>query len=206
MSASKLLTAAFAFSAAEFPEFHADWIKVSFKILRYVPGKPLTPTVQRCGRLDVLLRSLEIGAVDRVAAQDDNDVMSFDHQEYLSELWIGGAYEICRLAREANIMKDNDFDLLAHQLRLVRVPLEKMQIAADNALTAPLQMIQGEEGAENARLYTYTKGDPNRAHMLPTGMSRRGSASWHVIDIPAKKSYWVERQEISDLFLKVFLH
>lgn len=124
---------------------------------------------------------------------------------FLSEAWIGLVYEIVRLAHERRLVNENDFfEGLAHELRLLRVTMEKYEIAQDRRLTAPVLMSRAPGKQEGEGDYSYDKKDPLRAHIMPTGISHRGSMQWLAIDISADMDQrWIERRDLSDRVLKV---
>ena len=78
----------------------------------------------------------------------------------LSELWVDDAYEIFRLLRARKLVLDNPaFDALAHDLKLLGIPLEKHEIAADNKLTEPLLMQRSPPNNDKTDIYQYSKSD-----------------------------------------------
>ncbi|AOL03568.1 hypothetical protein WI95_06300 [Burkholderia contaminans] len=61
----------------------------------------------------------------------------------LSELWVGSAYEIVRLLDERKLAPASmDFTELHDELRTIRVPVEKHEIARDRKLQAPLEFMR----------------------------------------------------------------
>jgi hypothetical protein len=120
-------------------------------------------------------------------------------QRSLSELWIGAAYEIFRLLKERRLMEESDaFTSLAHDLRILRVPLEKHEIATDNKLASSLKMQKHPPRNKEADIYIYSKSHKTRAHIMPMAVSRRGSLMWQVIDVVLDRTYWLERRELSE--------
>ena len=100
------------------------------------------------------------------------DLFSFHYQKMLSELWVCDVYEIFRLLTDKNrklAPKSDVITALAHDLKLLRMPLEKHEIAAKP-----------------------------EAHIMPSEVSSRGSVRWHVIDVKSRKSYWLERRALSE--------
>src|SRR5260370_36157450 len=98
----------------------------------------------------------------------------------LSELWVGRVYETYRLLIDRKIAPDNEeFRRTAHDLRLLRVPLEKHEIAGDRKLDQPLLLTSGQD----RDLYAYSHTDPLKAHIMPGGISARGSMMWQIIDL-----------------------
>ena len=125
--------------------------------------------------------------------------LSLHYQIMLSEIWVGAVYEIFRLLTEREIAPDNDaFKTLAHDLRLLRIPLEKHEIALDRELSEPLVMVRQPPKNDGADTYTYSRSDPQKAHIMSTGLRRRGSAMWRVIDLKSKTSHWLERRALSE--------
>jgi hypothetical protein len=87
---------------------------------------------------------------------------------------------------------------LAHELRLLRIPLEKHEIAADRKLTEPLRMHRQPPNNDDTDSYEYSNNDARKAHIMPTGISSRGSVMWQVIDLQSNSSYWLERRDLSE--------
>jgi hypothetical protein len=117
----------------------------------------------------------------------------------LSELWIGAVYEVFRLLIKRELAPDADaFRALAHELRLLRIPLEKHEIAADRKLSGPLPMQRHPPNNDETDSYQYSKSDAQRAHIMPSAISPRGSVMWHVLDVGVGNSYWLERRAVSE--------
>lgn len=127
------------------------------------------------------------------------------YQKMLSELWVGSIYETVRLIVERSPeVATNEVCALAEDLRLLRVPLEKHQIAHDRKLDAPLQLQKQPPNNDQTDLYEYDKADPKRAHIMPSGLSSRGSVGWHVIDLISGQDRWIERRELSDRMIALW--
>lgn len=202
MAVKKLIEAAFQVSALKYSDLHKDWITVSMRIGGKLPNSILMASVQRAGQLDVLLRSME----DEFSIKDESKPdFSFQYQMLFSELWIGQVYEICRLLKDRKCEpSDPDFNDLSHGLRLLRVTMDKHEIANERKLSAPLMMQKQPPNNDASDFYEYSKDDPTRGHIMPTGVSERGSSMWQVIDVVSNQSYWLERRNISERFLKLF--
>ena len=97
-------------------------------------------------------------------------------------------YETVRLLREID-GKQQEHDPLAHDLKLLRVALEKHQIADDRKLKAPLKMGRHPPNNDATDHYVYSPDDPRRSHIMPTGFSARGSIMWQVIDLKANAEW-----------------
>jgi len=136
--------------------------------------------------------------------QEATSLFVTDHLASFSELWIGQVYEIVRLTRDKSLIADGDFlKALAHDLKLLRVPMEKYEIAQDKSLKSPLLM--SKFPAKNGDLYySYNSKDPQRAHIMPTGISHRGSMQWRAIDISVGLTErWIERRDLADRLLQL---
>jgi len=101
---------------------------------------------------------------------------------------------------------DNQFQQLAEDLRLVRVQLEKHQIASDRKLSDPLIMTTGPSspGGAPERFSQYDKNDRMRAHIPRMGSSARRSFMWEVIEVNTGSARWIERRSLSDAMLEIF--
>lgn len=171
-----------------------------------MPHSLLMVSVQRDGELDLVLRCMEDEqALLALNATNDNQ-FGFHYQKMLSELWVGSVYETLRLLVERKLAPSSDeFKRLAHEFRLLRIPLEKHELAGDDQLTDPLAMQRLPAKGDDRDYYTYPKGrDPTRAHITPSGISERGSLMWQVIDLRTNTSIWLERRELADRFLSLW--
>jgi hypothetical protein len=131
--------------------------------------------------------------------------MALTCQGMLSELWIGSVYETVRLLKVRKLVPDgSEFLALAHDLKLLRIPMEKHELPSDWDLEEPLQMRRQPPNNDATDIYEYDKGDPKRAHIMPWGLSPRGSLRWHVLDIKTGEERWIERRELSDRLLSLW--
>ncbi|MCP3713004.1 hypothetical protein M3I54_39985 [Paraburkholderia sp. CNPSo 3274] len=121
----------------------------------------------------------------------------------LSEAWVGQVYEVLRLTSERKLLAESESLVqLAHDFRLLRIPMEKHEIAADRSLSSPLAMYRSPVREGDAD-YHYDKRDPLRAHIMPAGISQRGSVQWLAIDLKADEAQrWIERRGLSERVLK----
>ena len=85
--------------------------------------------------------------------------------------------------------------------QLVRIPLEKYEIANEKKSPKPIEMMRFPPTGEERDMYVYAETDPLRAHIMPSGLSERGSCMWHVFDAVSQTSYWIERRSMSERFL-----
>ena len=194
MTVTQLITTAFMLARSRYPELHKTWI-----------SSLLFPSVQRTGDLDMMLRAMEddFSAAPEGADEADQpaDLLSAHYQLMLSELWVCAVYEIFRLLTESKrkLAPESDaITALAHDLRLLRIPLQKHEIATEWKLSEPLLMQRFPPNNNGTDNNYYSLSDGRRAHIMPTGISSRGSVMWHVIDVESKISYWLERRAISE--------
>jgi hypothetical protein len=198
---SRLITEAFGQADQRYPDLADRWTRVSFRI-GPLPNSLLSGSIQRHGSLDILLRSMEDETATRLQAEGQSSIVHF--QKMLSVLWVGDVYETLRLLKDRDLAIGNEFQTLAHDFRLLRIPLEKHEIASEGQLKQPLQMRGHPPKNNDTDIYEYDKSDPQRAHIMPWGISQRGSVTWQVLDLRANEERLVERRELSDRFLSLW--
>lgn len=200
MGPTELLNAAFAAAVARAPSLGAKWIKISHLIGGRLPHSLLAASILREGELDQLLRCLEDDAVTPMQSGDG----SFAHRlGFMTVYWVGGMYEILRRLREAGLGDGEIFDGLMVDFELVRIPLEKHQIAQERKLGAPLHLAPIGSPA-GAATFIYDLADRTRSHIMPAGVSPRGSMIWQAIDVKGAGQRWIERRELSDRILALW--
>lgn len=182
-----------------------EWITASYRLGGLLPGSLLPLSVQQCGELDVLLLALE-DETSHVSNIETADFLPFHYQSMLSGIWVGSLYEICRLAKSRKLVIDNGlFEALAHDLRLVRIPLEKHEIPADNRLPAEVEMMRLPPNGDETDKAFYRKSDKEqKSHIMPQSLTERGSLTWQVIDTQGDEVRWIERRQLSERFRLVF--
>jgi hypothetical protein len=205
MLVSQLLVATFAQAIQKYPEVHTAWTQASWRLGGLLPNSLLTMCVQRDGWFDVVLRCME----DEINAGAHKDEQGQGHFQYLlSEMWVGGMYETLRLLEERELTPTSDESrTLAHDLRLLRVPLEKHEITSQGQLQQPLRMREHPPNNDPTKVleYEYDKRDPRRSHIMPTGISHRGSVTWQLLDLKATPTErWIDRRDLSDRFLAIW--
>lgn len=195
---SSLISAAFNVAAVHHSDVRRRWTNVSLRVGSLLPDSLLMVSLQQSGRIDVVLRSME----DELSANASEQNASYEYLAMLSGIWVGLVYEIVRLLKERKLVVNNvEFDQLAHALRLIRVPLEKHEIAVDRKLADEVQMVRSPSTGTENDTHVYRKDDPRRSHIMPSGASDRGSIMWHVIDVTANQAFWLERRGLSDSLL-----
>ena len=183
------------------------WVTVSNKIGGHLPESLLVVSVQHMGRLDTLLRCMEDEL--RCFRDDGADPNLFDFQVILSQAWVGGVYEIVRLLDDKSRKFEScpeGLKALHRDLRLIRVPLEKHELAVDQKLKNPLTMQRSPPRADASDTYVYDKKNPRRAHIMGTKVSTNGSVCWKATDADgeASVSKRLERRSLADRFLKLW--
>jgi hypothetical protein len=135
---------------------------------------------------------------------------TFHYQVMLSENWVVSCYEILRAFRqrddEANFGADSiaaltTFKSIFADLELLRMPIAKYEIAKDSRMKEPLAMRAIPPNNDATDEHIYDKKSPTRSHIMPTGISDRGSMMWLVLDHSIPREYWVERQDLADRLL-----
>ena len=201
VTVTQLITAAFMLARFRYPELHKTWNSISARVGGLLPNSLLLSLVHRTGDLDMILRAMEDDFSPAREGAGEVDLFSFHYQKMLSELWVCDVYEIFRLLTDKNrklAPKSNVITVLAHDLKLLRIPLEKHEIAADKKLSEPLLMQTYAPNNNETDSYYYSKSDARRAYNMPSGVSSRGSVTWYVIDVKSQKSYWLERRALSE--------
>jgi hypothetical protein len=95
----------------------------------------------------------------------------------------------------------NSFKSIFADLELLRMPMTKFEIAKDDKLKEPLPLRRApaDDGASGQTFYD--SKDPARYHIMPCGMSPRGSASWVALDHLTRREHWVERRDLAERLL-----
>ena len=174
MSVTHSLMAAFAEARTQYPQIEKVWLGASYSWGCRMPNSLLMMSVHDAGRLDVVIRSME----DEFDVDDPNQHEALRLLTVLSSQWISTGYEVLRVLRERNLFPSAELPGLEHDFRLVRVTLQKHEIAFDPK-------------------------DSQDGHIMPTGLSARHSVTWHVTDGRSLESRWVERLALSDRFLSL---
>lgn len=203
LSVSELILSGYQLAATQQRAVTEAWTTGSIRLGGALPGSLLLVSIQRTGRLDAVLRCMEDEFISAVLSDDIRPWIA-EPLSSLSETWIGQVYEIIRLTKERKLIADSDvLEALAHDFRLLRVPMEKHEIAQDRSLTKPVAMYRSPAKPDDTD-YLYDRKDQLRSHIMPTGISQRGSVQWLAIDISASLSQrWIERRELSDRVLQL---
>jgi len=190
---TSLIIGAFRAAQSRLPTLHRTWVDISHRVGSLVPNSGLFGSIQRAGDLDLVIRCMED---DYFLPRSVWLGFPTGHISYDAVRNLGRKHlRIVRLLQERKVMVDDTIRELGRDLRLVRIPLEKHQIAADNMLNSPLYLTAG---SSPQNVYEYKKGDRNRAHIMPAGFSGRGSAIWHPIRTSDRAHRAIERRGLSE--------
>ncbi|TKR53273.1 hypothetical protein D7I39_21750 [Allopusillimonas ginsengisoli] len=203
MSVAELFLSGYQLAIKQQEAVTQSWVTGSHRLGGTLPSSLLNVSIQRAGRLDAVLRCME-DEYTSVAMREEIRPWVAEPLSALSEMWIGQVYEIVRLTLERKLIADSDFfEALAYDFRLLRIPMEKHEIAQDRSLMGQVSMSR-TPAVEGDVDYHYDKKDPLRAHIMPTGISQRGSIQWLAIDVSAALSQrWIERRDLSDRVLQL---
>ncbi len=207
---SPLLNALFNIARAKYAAQHGAWVQLSHLLSGRFKLVTAIGSIQREGDLDILLRCLE----DEFGAKKDASGMdfSFHYQMMFSETWILGCYEILRAFQQrdreaaaagrstSGVSELDEFKSVFSDFELLRMPIAKFEIAKDNKLDQPLPMRRVGDG-EAKPIEFYDPKDSDRFHIMPSGLSTRGSAMWLALDGRNSRQHWVERRDLADRLL-----
>lgn len=204
-SVSELILSSYQLAAQQQASITQAWIQGSHRLGGALSNSGLHIAIQRVGRLDAVLRCME----EELVGEGLSDAIRpwiAEPLGALSEIWVGQVYEIIRLSKERKLVPDSSFlTTLAHDFRLLRITIEKHEIAQDRSLSEPIGMFRVPAKEDDVD-YMYDKKDPQRSHIMPTEISARGSLQWLALDVsnfPSQR--WIERRELSDRVLQLLL-
>jgi hypothetical protein len=209
---SPLLKSLFDVARAKYRAENQAWVELSCRLSARFNLVTALSSIQREGDLDILLRCLE----DEFNTNKDAPGMdfSFYYQMMFSETWIVGCYETLRAFQQrdrdaakagkptSGVSELLEFKSIFTDFELLRMPIAKFEIAKDNKLELPLPMRRvGDD--ETKPIEFYDPKDPGRFHIMPKGVSSRGSAMWLALDVRTSQQHWVERRDLADRLLSL---
>jgi hypothetical protein len=212
---SGLIESAFSAARSGYTEEDTAWVSLSMRLVSPTLNPAASSNIQRAGALDLLIRCLEDDLKQRVAVPSRQIDFAYHYQNMLSELWVASCYEIVRAIRQrekgandkgnqtSNHVSSEIFVSLLFDLERLRMPLEKYEIAKDNSLKQPILFKRIPETGDATDFAVYDSQDPNRSHIMLSGISVNGSVMWLAFDHATSREYWIERRELSDRFLKL---
>lgn len=204
MKATDLLLAAYAIARAKDDKHHEQWISVSFK-LGAIAGAVHTISVQRIGRLDMLLRLLEDERLERLKDGPSNEPdWALDLQFALSESWLLSAYEVTRTGKEMLKRRSEEMPKLLsleNRLALVRMPIAKGEIQGMNQKANrdnPPMLVRA--GSDTPEPY-----QADGSFIMPKSLCEQtGSVLWHPIDMSLVRTIAIRRLDLSNEMLSLF--
>jgi hypothetical protein len=198
-SVSIFIGAAFDQSRSRYPELDRSWVYVSHHIGGLLSSSLLFSSIYKAGRLDLVLRCMEDENVS------SNHLDAFEHYISLAETWVGAVYEILRVLKERKLVEQSEVFLqLAEDTRLLRVALEKHEVPSDRKLTGPIQFRRWPPQGDASDEFSYSKEDPQKSHIMPSGLSSKGAVVWKVSSGVSDESRWVERRGLADRILTLW--
>jgi hypothetical protein len=200
MHIGRLITQAFGQARAKYPELQDTWRDISY---RFHELHPIEVSIQREGSLDLLIRAME---EESLTLDPNLDPLMPHYMFSLSHYWIGGMYEIFRLINDRGFLGTSELaTTLFRDLTLIRIALEKLELAGDKKLKEPLALSRYPANGDSSDDVIYDPKDKLRTHLMPTAHSKSsGSILWHVTDLKHRRSYWVERRWISDKTIELW--
>src|ERR1700687_4729505 len=80
--------------------------------------------------------------------------------------------------RPSGVSEMEAFKSIFADLELLRMPMTKFEIAKDDKIKEPLPLQRKPANNDASDQTIYDSKDPARYHLMPTGMSPRGSIRW----------------------------
>jgi hypothetical protein len=207
---SPLLNSLFNLARAKYRAENEAWVQLSYRLSGRFNLVTASSSIQREGDLDILLRCIE----DELNTNKDASGMdfSFHYQMMFSETWIIACYEILRAFQQrdreaakagrptSGVSDLHEFKSIFTDFELLRMPIAKFEITKDNKLEQPLPM---RRVGDDETIEFYDPKDPSRFHIMPKGVSSRGSAVWLALDVRNSRQHWVERRDLADRLLSL---
>jgi hypothetical protein len=216
---SSLIAQAFAIAMRKYNAEATVMTQLSHRMAARCLVPVASADIQRQSHLDLVLRCMEDEQAARAAGSlPKGNMMTFHYQKLFSDMWIGGWYEILRALRQradealrrgestCGFEASEEFKSLLADLERLRMPLEKYEIAKDRSMSGPLTMTRYPPNNDETDNYVYDPNDPRRDHIMPTGISSRGSVMWLALDHTSDRQYWIERRELSERLLALANH
>ena len=209
MKVSDLILEAFGQAIQQHVELYKSWMDITILLGgKALPFSLLGLSVHDIGALDLVLRCMENetkAVIDKARINGSKVELpdGYWYQETLSRIWISEIYEVFRLLKKRNLVRENStLDELANHLRLLRIPFDKHEIAKDRKLKEQVR------GTSVLNTYgnpsRYDSDDPRKVYSLHSRDTARGSIEWKVLDLDTGQSVWLERLSLSERVLELF--
>ena len=205
MTVGQLIAGAFHQARQAYPDLSRKWVEASYVAGAAVPHSLLSVNIQREGELDLVIRCIEDETMERRKAAQEDAFFIGNYLHVLSSNWIGGIYAAFFALKSRGFTHGGGVFLeIFNDLELLRIPLEKHELAKDRELKEPLLLQKTPSRGDSNDIYVYSKDDPARAHIMPSGITERGSITWLVTDHRTSSSRWIERRWLSDRILDLW--
>jgi hypothetical protein len=200
------LTHVFHAAGARQQQVAQTWVAISHKVGGRLPNSLLMYSIQRDADVDLLLRSIEDEMARRdVNAHQQGPFFVSKYQELMSTYWIGSVYETFRLLNSRGLAdQDPRFDEIHNDLRLLRITLEKHEVAKDRKAKTPVQFTRYPPRNGPSDSYTYDRDDDQRSHIMVSRLNPSGSYAWLALDLENKSERWIERRGLSDRIIELW--
>ncbi|WP_238278448.1 MULTISPECIES: hypothetical protein [Methylobacterium] len=204
MKITNLIDLAISKSMAEFSNRGKEWLILSFRLGGLLPKSLLVANLQRVSQFDMLICAMERELIEDINSGNSGSVSSLS---MLSALWIADLYEVMRVmhTNERNHILEHTVrtDRLYRKIENLRIALCKHEIAKDAKIKGSIAFKAfGDRDADQT--YIYDKSDGLRSHIMPCGISLRGSLCWQAVDGRTSESEWLERRYLADEFLLAY--
>ncbi len=200
MSISEMVAAVFDEAAHQQPDLLRAWIRISVCLGGALPASTVMSSVQKMGYSILFFAAWRTSARSYSRPQGLPEI---PYQRMLSETWVGSVYEALRcIVERGSAIANDDVRSLSEDFRLLRIPLEKHEIASDRGALLTLQKIPPK--GDETEVYVYDKADAKHAHIMPMRLSPRGSFDWYVTDLKTGQARWIERRSLSDRMIALF--
>ena len=201
MNVAQFLQLAFSQAKAQQQNCLARWNAVSWKIGSKLPTMYFTANIQQHGETDAVLRCVEDVLSNPNEREQYDD--AFRCAYLLATYWIGGMYDVLQLLKKRKLFAGSEFEQLHYDFELLRMPLEKYEIAKDWKLKKqPLDLVTPR--AKEPTIYTYDPESPTRTQIMDAGLSEKGSMMWQTIDLRNMTNRWIDRRDLSDRVLNMW--
>ena len=191
-------------------ETWVDWLRVSTIVGEKLPNSHLPWSIQNLGMMDVVLRQIEKEYCPP-GKSGQSDVFNLPLHIHLqfSNSWVCDAYELFRLLKDRQLADGDKFRTLERNLRLIRIPLDKHEIAGNKNQVSDKNLTLTQPLVDEETSYRYSPNDPLRAIMTASRFNpKTGSVQWYVFNelLSNDDTFmgWLERRTLSDQILDLW--
>lgn len=188
-----------------YPNLWQDWVGISHRVGSRLPRSLLPISLQRAGKMDVIVRALEDEVAATLPDKPPADILLYDWLNTFSTYWVADVYDSCYLLKKRNLEPHTAFADTFTDIDLLRAGLDKHEVPKDWALKGPLEFFPHPPRPHDKTPDVYDPKDEKKAHIMPQSLTPRGSCCWQVIDPRKQAARWVERRDLSDRLLRIWL-